>query len=141
TNLRMSLNGPRMPIPELAVLLPALGIVLPAGSSLQGGTANAHFEMQGPIDALVTSGSASLDNTRLAGFNLGQRMAMVERFSGIQPNTDTDIQTLSAQVRVAPEGTTARDVKLIVPAIGELTGTGVISPANALDFKMAAAVH
>ncbi len=142
TAVRMTLSGPKMPVPELAVLLPSLGIVLPAGSSLEGGTADARFDMQGPVNALVTAGSASLNNTKLTGFNLGQKMTAVERFAGIQqPNTDTDIQTLSAQLRVAPEGTRARDVKLIVPAIGDLTGDGTISPSNALDFKMSAALH
>ena len=29
----------------------------------------------------------------------------------------------------------------MVPAIGELSGAGTISPANALDFKMSAIVH
>jgi hypothetical protein len=30
---------------------------------------------------------------------------------------------------------------LVVPAIGDLSGGGTISPANALDFKMSAIVH
>jgi AsmA protein len=141
TVLKMSLSGPGMPIPELAGMLPALDIVLPAGSSLQGGTANAKFAVEGPIDRLVTSGSLSFDNTRLTGFDLGKKMATVEKLAGITGGADTEIQTLSANLRMAPEGTTAQDLKLIVPAVGELTGSGTISPANALDFKMAAAVH
>jgi hypothetical protein len=32
-------------------------------------------------------------------------------------------------------------MKLVVPAIGELTGAGTVSPENALDFKMSASVH
>lgn len=141
TLVKMSLSGPGMPISELAEMLPAMGIVLPAGSSLQGGTANARFNLEGPIDKLVTSGSLSFDHTKLTGFDLGKKMAAVEKLAGINGGPNTEIQTLSANLRMAPEGITAQDLKLIVPSVGELTGGGTISPANALDFKMAAAVH
>jgi AsmA protein len=141
TVLKMSLSGPAMPIPDLAQMLPALGIVLPAGSSLQGGTANARFDLEGPVNRLVTSGSLSFENTRLTGFDLGKKMAMVEKLAGIKGGADTEIQALSANLRMAPEGTAAQNLKLIVPSVGELTGGGTISPVNALDFKMAAAVH
>jgi AsmA protein len=139
--VKMSLSGPGMPIPELAEMLPAMGIVLPAGSSLQGGTANARFNLDGPLDKLVTSGSLSFDHTKLTGFDLGKKMATVEKLAGIKGGADTEIQTLSANLRMAPEGMTAQNLKLVLPAVGELTGSGTISPANALDFKMAAAVH
>jgi AsmA protein len=141
TVLKMTLSGLGMPIPELAKMLPALGIVLPAGSSLQGGTANARFALEGPANRLITSGSLSFDHTRLTGFDLGKKMATVEKLAGIQGGADTEIQTLSANLRMAPEGTAAQNLKLIVPAVGELTGGGTISPANVLAFKMAAAVH
>ncbi|MGD0497104.1 MAG: hypothetical protein ABSC23_01575 [Bryobacteraceae bacterium] len=37
-----------MPVPELAELLPPMGIALPNGSSLQGGTATVSFTAEGP---------------------------------------------------------------------------------------------
>jgi len=37
--VKMALDGPRMPVAELSEMLPAMGIALPHGSSLQGGTA------------------------------------------------------------------------------------------------------
>jgi len=55
--LSMKLAGPDMPLQELESLLPALGVVLPAGTSLQGGSASANLSMEGPADALVTTGS------------------------------------------------------------------------------------
>ena len=141
TVLKMNLSGPGMPIPELAGMLPAMGMVLPAGSSLEGGTANVRFDLEGPTDRLVTNGSMAFNNTRLSGFDLGKKMATIEKLAGIQGGPNTEIQTLSANLRMAPEGMTAQDLKLIVPAVGELTGGGTISPANALDFKMSVAVH
>src|SRR5262249_35326421 len=116
-------------------------IVLPAGSTLQGGTADARFEITGLVNALVTNGSASLDNTRLTRFDLGKKMAAVEKFAAIPSLGDTDIQTLSAHLLITPDGTSAQDVKLVVPAIGNLTGAGTIGAANDLDFRMAASVH
>lgn len=141
TILNLNLAGPHMPVPELAEMLPALGVVLPAGSSLQGGNASAKLAMEGPADKLVTSGTVALDNTRLAGFDLGKKMAVIETLAGIKAAPDTDIRTFSANVRVAPDGTSAADIRLDVPSIGELTGAGTVSPANALDFKMRATVH
>ena len=139
--LNMKLSGPDMPVQELETLLPALGVVLPAGTSLRGGNASAILSMEGPADRLVTSGSLAVNNTQLTGFDLPKRMASIEKLAGIKGGPDTDIQTLSANVRSAPEGISAQDMKLVVPAIGDLSGSGTISPANTLDFKMSAIVH
>ena len=139
--VNLKLAGPEMPVQELEALLPALGVVLPAGTSLQGGMASASLSIEGPADRLVTNGSLALNGTRLTGFDLPKKMATIEKLAGIRAGPDTEIETLSANVRVAPEGTNAQDIKLVVPAIGELTGGGTVSPANALDFKMSAIVH
>ena len=139
--LHLKLAGPGMPVQELEGLLPALGVVLPAGTSLRGGTASANLATEGPADRLVTVGSVSINNTRLVGFDLSKKMSTIERLAGIKASPDTDIQVLSANVRAAPEGTSAQDMKLVVPAIGELTGAGTIGTANELNFKMSAIVH
>jgi AsmA protein len=139
--LNMKLSGPAMPVQELEALLPALGVVLPAGASLRGGNASANLSMEGPADRLVTSGMLAVNNTRLTGFDLPKKMASIEKLAGIKGGPDTDIQILSANVRSAPEGTSAQDIKFVVPAIGDLIGGGTISPANVLDFKMSAIVH
>jgi AsmA protein len=139
--LNMKLSGPDMPVQELEALLPAVGVVLPSGTSLQGGSASANLSMEGPADRLVTTGSLALNNTRLVGFDLPKKMASIEKLAGIKAGPDTEIQMLSANVRAAPEGTSTQDMKLIVPAIGELNGAGTVSPANELDFKMIAIVH
>ena len=138
--LEMNLTGSNMPVTELQGLLPALGIVLPAGSSLKGGAASVSFA-EGPADALVTMGSVALSNATLSGFDMGKKMSTIERLAGIRSGPDTQIQTLSANVRYAPEGASVQDLKLVLGGIGEVTGSGTISPQEALDFKMAATVH
>jgi hypothetical protein len=66
---------------------------------------------------------------------------VIEALAGIHGGPDTEIQTLGASVRVAPEGTTAANIQLIVPSIGNLDGNGTVRPAKALDFKMRATVR
>jgi AsmA protein len=139
--VNMTLAGPAMPVPELEALLPSLGVVLPSGSRLEGGTASVMLAMEGPADKLVTSESLALNNTRLTGFDLSKKMATIEKLAGIKSGPDTEIQTPSSNVRVAPEGASMQDIKLLAPAIGDMAGAGTVSPANDLDFKMNATVH
>jgi len=139
--LNMKLRGPDMPVSELEAMLPALGVVLPAGSRLDGGDASIALSMDGPADKLVTSGTLAMNHTRLAGFDLPKKMSTIEKLAGIKGGPDTEIQTLSADVRVSPEGTSAQNMKLVAPAIGDLSGGGTVSPANDLDFKMTATVQ
>jgi AsmA protein len=68
-------------------------------------------------------------------------MSTIEKLAGIKASPDTEIQTLSANIRVAPEGISAQDMKLVVPTMGDVSGAGTISPADALDFRMSAMVH
>jgi AsmA protein len=141
TAIKMNLDGVKMPVPELAAMLPAMGFVLPNGSSLQGGTASIKVGLQGPMERLVTTGSLSIDNTKLAGFDMGKKMAAIEKFAGMKGGPDTEIQTFGASMRMGPEGLSADNLQLIVPAIGSLEGSGTSSAAHVLDFKMRATVR
>ena len=137
--LNMKLNAPNMPVEELEAMLPALGVVLPSGSQLKGGTLSADLGITGPIDKLVITGPVKLSNTKLAGFDLGQKLGALSTFAGKSvSNPDTTIENFSTNARVAPEGTRADNLILTVPAIGVITGAGTVSPAGALDFKMIA---
>jgi hypothetical protein len=118
-----------------------MAVVLPRGSSLEGGTASARISMEGPVDRLVTAGTVSLDNTKLANFDLGRKMAFVESLAGIKASNDTEIQTLSASVHYGPEGGQIKDLRLVVPSIGNLEGAGTVSPSNDLLFQMRATVR
>src|SRR5574340_82717 len=141
TVLDTKFAGTQVPIPELAELLPPLGIALPNGSRLEGGTATAAFTVEGPADRLVADGSVSLDNTRLANFDLGTKMRLIETLAGVQAGSSTDIETLSAKLRYTPQGTAVESLRFIAKGVGELNGNGTITPANALDFKMSATVQ
>jgi AsmA protein len=137
--VNLKLNAPSMPVEELEAMLPSLGIVLPSGSQLKGGTLSANLDITGPVDKLVIIGPVRLANTSLTGFNLGAKMGAMSAFAGkAVSKPDTAISNLSLNARVVPEGTQAHNINLEVPAIGVITGAGTVSPAGALNFKMLA---
>jgi AsmA protein len=139
TSVNIKLNGQGMPVDDLEAMLPALGVVLPPGSTLKGGTLNTNLAIVGPVDKLVTTGTIRLENSELAGFNLGSKLSAVSALSGKSTGgNDTTIQNFSSDVHVAPDGTRADNINLTVPAFGALTGAGTVNPNNALDFKMSA---
>ena len=68
-------------------------------------------------------------------------MTVIETLAGIKSGPDTEIQTFSSGFKISPEGTSADNIQLIVPSIGNLNGNGTVSPQSALDFRMQAVVH
>ena len=137
----MKLNADGMPVDDLQAMLPALGIILPSGSKLQGGTLSVNVGIAGPVDKLVIAGPIRLAQTKLAGLQPGLQDvrhlgACPERRRG----SDTSIQNLSTDARVAPEGVRTQNINLTIPALGTVTGNGTISPGGALDYKMNASL-
>src|ERR1700730_3080827 len=136
--VQMKLNGQNMPASDLESVLPALGLTLPSGASLKQGTLNANLTINGPVDKLVTTGPVNLSNAKLTGFDLGSKMGSLGALAGVSKVGDTDIQTFSSDMRVAPEGIRSDNLNVVVPSIGAMTGNGTISPDHKLDFKMIA---
>lgn len=136
--VHLKLKGEQLPVGDVQGLLPAFGVVLPPGSSLQGGVASANLSIDGPLNRLLITGPVNVSNTRLAGFNLASKMATLAAFSGVGGSSDTLIQTLSTQLRVAPEGINATGLNVVVPSIGTVTGDGTIGSNSSLNFKMLA---
>jgi AsmA protein len=137
--LNLKLSAPDMSVDELEAMLPALGVVLPAGSKLKGGTLSADLAISGPLDKLVIAGPVRMSNTKLAGFDMGSKLGALSAFSGKAPaNPDTTIQNGSLNARIAPEMTSADAMNVTIPSLGVVTGAGTISPTGALDFRMTA---
>lgn len=139
--INMLLSGPKMPVTELAEMLPPLGVELPAGSSLTAGVGTAKIAIEGPTDRLVSTGTLGLSDARLSGFDLGSKMSTIEKLAGIKTSPNTEIQAFGSSFKAAPDGISANDIRLVVPSIGEISGAGTISPAQALDFKLSAMLH
>jgi AsmA protein len=138
TSIRTKLSGQTMPVDDLEAVLPALGVLLPTGSKLKGGTLSVEIDSDGPLDKLVSTGWVRMSNTALAGFNLGSKLSAISALTGKQTGNDTTIENLSSDVRYAPEGTRLDKINLVIPSLGTVTGAGTVSPANALDFKVVA---
>ncbi|MDP9112427.1 MAG: hypothetical protein M3O20_01960, partial [Acidobacteriota bacterium] len=141
TVLHVKLSAPAMQVDELAAMLPALDIVLPQGSSLQGGTAAANVTVDGETDKLVSDGSVEIQKTRLTHFDLGSKMNTVAKLTGIKISPDTEFDNISVSVHSDPGGLKVEKISVVAPAIGELLGDGTVSPSNALNFKMRANLH
>ncbi len=138
TSIQTKLNGQAMPVDDLEGMLPALGVVLPTGSKLKGGTLSVELDSKGPLDKLVSTGWVKMSNSALAGFDLTSKLSAIPGLGGKQSGNDTMIQNLSSDVRYAPEGTRLDKIDLVIPSLGTVTGAGTVSPSNALDFKMLA---
>jgi AsmA protein len=140
-SMNVKLTGSKMPLTELAAILPALDIVLPAGAEIEAGTADVNLASQGPLDKLVTTGTIGVENARLAKYDLASKLKTLDALAGIKAEPTTTIQTLRAGVRNSPEGTALDNIQFMVPSIGQITGAGTISPTHALDFKMRVVVQ
>lgn len=138
TIVNIKLNAKDMPAKDLEAFLPALGIHLPKGASLQGGTLSADLNLTGPTSKLVTTGNVGLFNAKLAGFDLGAKMSAISALTGIKTGKDLDIEKLTTNLRMAPDGLRADNLNANVPSLGSLIGAGTVDARNNLDFKMVA---
>jgi len=127
-----------MPAPDLESFLPALGINLPKGATIQGGTLNANLNLRGPTNKLVTTGNVGLYGAKLAGFDLGSKMSAVSSLAGIKTGKDLEIEKLTSDLQMAPSGLKADNFLAVIPSLGKLVGGGTVDSKNNLDFKMAA---
>ncbi|MGC1621100.1 MAG: AsmA family protein [Candidatus Acidiferrum sp.] len=138
TVVNIKLDAKDMPAKDLEAFLPALGIILPKGTSLQAGTLNADLNLAGPLNKLITTGDVGLFNGKLAGFDLGSRMSSIASLAGIKSGKDLDIEKLTTNLRMAPNGLQTENFLAVIPLVGNLAGAGTVDSKNNLDFKMAA---
>jgi AsmA protein len=141
-SIQMTLRGEAMPVADLEGVLPAVGVTLPSGASLQSGTLAINLALSGPADTLTITGPVNLADGKLAGFNLKQKLGALSSFAGLggSSGSDTEIQTLSANMHVDAKGTKAQDINLVVPGMGTVTGNAYVSATQQLDCKMVAKV-
>jgi AsmA protein len=138
TVVDLKLAGDGMPAKDLEAFLPAIGVNLPKGASLSSGTLNTNLNIKGPTNKLVTDGNIGLFNGKLAGFDLGSKMTAVTALTGLKTGKDLDIEKMTTNVHMAPNGLRAENFVAVVPNLGNLTGAGTLDSRNNLDFKMAA---
>lgn len=133
--LDLRLNAPNLPIDQVEQLLPAFGVQLPSGSQLKGGTLSANLVVTGPPAATTITGPIEIDNTMLAGFDIGSKIQGLNLFKS---GGGTQIQLIRTTVTSSPQITAFKDITGNLPQIGTATGAGTVAPSGALDFKMTA---
>ncbi|HKN60856.1 MAG TPA: AsmA family protein [Candidatus Acidoferrales bacterium] len=139
--VQLKLEGKGMPVADLEGVLPAFGVLLPSGASLQSGTLDTTLTIAGPVDKSVIAGPVNLSNAKLAGFDLKSKLGALGQFTGIgggSGGADTEIQTLSGELRVDAEGTHVQNLVIVVPSIGTITGDANVGPTGQLNCKMSA---
>jgi AsmA protein len=134
--LNLKLAGQSLPIDELQSLMTAAAVRLPNGSVLKGGRLSLDLAITGHAKSLVITGPIALDNTHLVGFDIGSKIHGVAALSGLKTGDTTDFEKLRANVRLTNAGVVADKIDAVIPAVGELTGSGTVSPADQLDFDL-----
>src|SRR5262249_14936408 len=138
TVVDLKLAGEGMSARDLEAVLPSIGGNLPKGASHTAGTLNTNLNIKGPTNKLVTDGNIGLFNGRLAGFDLGSKMSAISALTGLKTGKDLDIEKMTTNVHMAPNGLRAENFLAVVPSVGNLAGGGTLDSKNNLDFKMAA---
>jgi hypothetical protein len=137
-NLRLS--GSQLSVDDVASILPVLGIDLPGGSKLHGGTVDTDLTLTGPVNRLITTGTVQVANSNLLGFDLGSKLASVPLLSGMPSAQNLGIVSLNSGFRVSSQGTHISNFDSKITGIGGLTGDGDIDSTNHLKFHMKAHV-
>jgi len=138
--INAALAGPDMPLQELLTFLPVFDIVLPTGATIEGGTLNIGIASRGTIDHLDSSGSIKIQKTKLANYDLGSKLRIIQQLAGMPTTSSTDIDLVGAEFDMGPFGTRIRNIKFSAPSIGQMSGGGTVSKLHELDFKMSAVV-
>jgi AsmA protein len=142
--VHMSLSAPGMSIDALQELMPAFGVTLPSGSGLKGGTLSASFKIDGPVDNLVIIGPVDLANSELQGFSLMSKLEslpLLDKLKSGQQSSGTAIQSMHADIKMTQPQLETSNISAVVPSIGDATGSGVILPSGAMDYKMHAKIN
>jgi hypothetical protein len=65
-------------------------------------------------------------------------MSAVSVLTGLKTGKDLEIEKLTTNIHIAPNGLHAENFLAVIPSLGSMTGAGTLDAKNNLDFKMAA---
>lgn len=132
----LKLRAQSVPIDGLQALMPAVGAKLPNGAVLKGGTLSASFAIKGSAKDNVIVGSYEIKNTELVGYNLGSKIVGIAALGGIKTGDTTAIEVSRADIRITKSGNETTNIYSVLPALGESTGSGTVSPSGEINFHL-----
>lgn len=140
TAINLKVTGHAMPVDELEAFLPAAGVRLPQGSQLQGGTLTCDLQVSGSTASPVINGPVRLENSKLAGFDLGSKLQTLSQITGGRigsaTGNGTTIRSLSMNVTQSAGNTRTDKIVLDVAGVGTATGAGVVASGGGLDYNV-----
>jgi AsmA protein len=134
----LKIEGQGMPAKDLEGFLPAIAVHLPEGANLTTGTLSTNLHITGPTNRLISDGTIGLFNATLSGFDLGSKMSAITALTGLKSGKDLQIDKLTTNIHMAPNGLKADNFNAVLPALGTLIGGGTLDAKNNMDFNMAA---
>jgi AsmA protein len=138
--LDLKIAGQRLLIDDLQSMMTAADVHLPNGAVLKGGTLSLGLSITGPVKSLIVAGTIALDNTRLVGFDLGSKIHGVAALGGVKTGDTTDIEKLRVTVRITNAEVAIEKIEAVIPAVGEVIGSGTVGAADELDLNLLAKV-
>ena len=132
-NLKTRLSD--APLTDLARLLPALGVKLPPGSSLTGGTLSGEMQVRGPLQSPSRSGHVEATNARLTNYNVAGQLGGIIRLAGVDTGgKDTVIEQFKTKFASKKGYTKLTDLLLVIPGL-QIAGNGGFADDGPLDFR------
>jgi AsmA protein len=132
----LKLLAQSVPVDGLQALMPAVGVKLPNDAVLKGGTLSANFAIKGSAKDNVIVGSYEIRNTQLVGYDLGSKIVGIAALGGIKTGDTTAIEISRADMRITKSGSESTNIYSVLPALGESTGSGTVSPSGALNYHL-----
>lgn len=140
TTVDLKVNGNGVPIDAVEAFLPSMGVRLPQGSRLQGGTVTTTLNVTGTTANPVIAGPVQIENTHLAGFNLGAKLGTLSKLTGGQiggaTGSATTVRSLRMDVRDSSAGLETSKIAMDVAGLGTATGDGSVGKSGALHYNM-----
>jgi uncharacterized protein involved in outer membrane biogenesis len=134
---RINLKADGAALAEIGKLLPALGVFLPNNSSFTSGTLTQAGEFNGSLQPLNGTASLNVQNAKLSGYSVTEKVATVARFAGLESSKDTDFQSLKGAATFVNGAATFSNLELVMAGL-TITGGGVMNADGQLDLKLQA---
>jgi AsmA protein len=103
---------------------------------LKGGTVSMNMAITGHAKAAVIIGPIALDNVSLVGFDVGSKIHGIAALSGVKTGDTTNFRKLTVNVHITDAGVVADNIEAVIEGMGELSGSGTVSPTDQLDFNL-----